>query len=86
MKPEAIARWKHTRSLGMMRYVLVTGVLSWGVPMFGIMTFLAHQADRTPKMIAVSAIIWMIGGAAFGALTWSVAEWQYRKATHGDGV
>lgn len=79
MKPETLARWKHTRSRGITRYILVTGVLSWGVPMFAVMTFFVHHAEASPRLIAMSAVIWMLGGAAFGAIMWYVCERRARQ-------
>lgn len=81
MKPAALEKWQQTRALGMKRVVLVTGVLSWGVPMFVVMTFFVHRANLSPKMLAVSALIWLMGGALFGIAMWFIAERQYRKAT-----
>jgi len=81
MKPAALAQWQKTRAPGMKRFVLVTGVLSWGVPMFVAMTFFVRQAELSPKMLAVSALIWLMGGTLFGLAMWLLAERQYRKAT-----
>jgi hypothetical protein len=81
MKPAALAQRQKTRALGMKRFVLVTGVLSWGVPMFFVITFVVHRTDLSPKMLAVSALIWLMGGALFGIAMWLLAERQYRKAT-----
>lgn len=86
MKPEALARWKVTRAMGRTRYVLVSGVLSYGLPMFIVMTFLVHREDLSPKFIGFSAIAWAIGGALFGITMWYVLERQYRKATQGEGA
>ncbi|PKM14598.1 MAG: hypothetical protein CVV12_13105 [Gammaproteobacteria bacterium HGW-Gammaproteobacteria-2] len=65
----------------MKRFVLLAGVLSWGVPMFVVMTFFVHRANLSPKMLAAPALIWLMGGALFGVAMWLLAERQYRKAT-----
>lgn len=80
MKPIELERWGKAREQGMLRYVLVTGVLSWGLPMFIVMTFVVSRSN-TP--IAVSALIWAVGGVAFGVAMWLVQEYRYRKATQG---
>jgi hypothetical protein len=81
MKPAALEKWRQTRARGMKRFVLMTGVLSWGMPMFVVMTFSVRRADLSPTMIAISALLWAVGGALFGATMWLIAERQYRKAT-----
>lgn len=84
MKPAALAQWQKTRARGMRRFVLVAGVLSWGVPMFFVMTFIIGKPGIRPAMIAISALIWLLGGALFGISMWFVTERQYRKATGTD--
>ena len=86
MKPEALAKWEKVRAKGRTRYVLVSGVLSYGLPMFVVMTFLVHRADLSPRFVGISAIVWAIGGALFGAIMWYVLERQYRKATRGNAA
>lgn len=81
MKPAVLEKWQQTRALGMKRFILMNGVLSWGMPMFVVMTFFVRRADLSPTMIAISALVWAIGGALFGATMWFIAERQYRKAT-----
>lgn len=80
VKPQQLEKWKATREKGMLRYVLVTGVLSYGLAMFIAMTFFAHRDDLSPKFIAVSAVLWTLGGAVFGTAMWFVFEYQFRKA------
>jgi hypothetical protein len=80
MKPEALQKWESTRARGMKHFVLFRGVLAYGLPMFVAMTFFAHHDELTPKFIAISAVLWLIGGAAFGIASWYVLELQYRKA------
>ena len=86
MKPEALARWEQTRAKGKAQYILLRGMLGYGLPMFIAMTFFVHRNDLSASFIAISAVAWLIGGAAFGALTWLVFERQYRKATQGTGA
>ena len=80
MKPQQLEKWKATREKGMLRYVLVTGVLSYGLSMFIAMTFFVHRDDLSAKFIAISAVLWTLGGAVFGAAMWFVFERQFRKA------
>lgn len=63
----------------MTRFVLIRGVLSYGLTMFMVMTFIVHRGDLSLSFIAISAALWFIGGAVFGALTWFLMERIYRK-------
>jgi hypothetical protein len=63
----------------MQRFVLVRGVLCYGLSMFVAMRFIVHRGALSPRFIAISAILWLVGGAVFGALTWLLMERIYRK-------
>ncbi|TBR40778.1 hypothetical protein EYV96_10065 [Dyella terrae] len=62
----------------MLRYVLVSGLLMWGLPMFVVMTFVI---SRPQPPVALSAILWSVGGVGFGVAMWFIQEHRYRKAT-----
>jgi len=79
MKPEALAKWEIARAKGKAHYILVGGVLSYGLPMFIAMTFFVHRDELSPKYIGISAVLWLIGGALFGTIMWYFCERQYRK-------
>ena len=81
MKPTEIEAWAATRAKGMLRFVLLAGVLAWGIPMFVLMTFFVNDDRATPMGIAISAAIWGIAGALFGVTLWFLAERRYRNAT-----
>jgi len=77
-----LERWEQTRKQGRGRYVLTSGVLVWGLPMFVVMTFFAREtSDLTVGLVAVSAVIWAVGGAVFGILTWFFSERRYSRLT-----
>lgn len=80
MRAEQLEKWKDIRQKGMLRYVLVSGVLSYGLAMFIAMTFVMQRDKLDAGFIVVSAIAWTIGGALFGVLTWFLQERQFRKA------
>jgi hypothetical protein len=83
VKPKGLRNWEKTRAYGMTHFVLFRGVLSYGLTMFVVMTFIVHRGDLSPRFIVVSAVLWLIGGAAFGALTWFFMERVYRKFAPG---
>ena len=79
--PKELKKWEVTRRQGKAKYILLTGVLSWGLPMFVVMTFVVNRRrDETLStgMIAVSAFIWAIGSSgvpsnaisALASLSW----------------
>jgi hypothetical protein len=80
MNAKALQKWESTRALGMTRFVLVRGVLMYGLAMFVAMTFFAHQGQLSAIFIMISAILWLIGGAVFGVVSWYLLEALYRRA------
>ena len=80
--PRDLQRWETVRRKGRPRFILVTGVLAYGGSMFVIMTFFVNRhPDRplTAPMIAIAAVIWALGGAAFGLIMWKINEGRYQK-------
>ncbi len=77
MKAIEFERWARTRAQGKYRFVLLNGVLAYGVPMFVIMTFMIpHPMFTKPE----SALLWLLTGAGYGIATWLMQEHRYRKA------
>ena len=82
----SIERWKKKREGGKARYILQTGVLGWGLTMFVVMTFVINKRPENLKTILLAALLWLVGGAVFGWLTWIVNEHLYRRATETSGA
>jgi predicted membrane channel-forming protein YqfA (hemolysin III family) len=50
--------------------------------MFVVMTFIALRKKDEPlrlDLVAISAVLWTIGGLAFGLAIWTVSEKKYQK-------
>jgi len=62
----------------MWRFVLRSGVVFYGLPMFFIMTFLIPHPRWTTLQ---SALLWLIAGVGFGVAMWLVQERRFRKVT-----
>ena len=80
--PADLKRWDETRKRGRARYILTTGVLAWGIPMFVVMTFVVNRRSDgppSPAMIAFSAVLWACGGGLFGAAMWRYWEKRYQQ-------
>ena len=80
--PKDLKNWALLRQRGKRRFVLLTGVLSYGVPMFIIMTFFVNRRSEVmPEYlrVAISLVIWLLGGAAFGWIMGKLNEGRYQK-------
>lgn len=82
MNDKHFQRWQKTRAKGKGQFILVRGLLAWGLPMFLIMTFMVNKpvsGNMSPGVIALNALLWAIAGLAFGYFTWAFSERAYQK-------
>ncbi len=81
MNQKDIDKWEVMREKGVARFLVLHGVLGWGLPMFIIMTFVVnHTSLDDLSRIFASVIIWGIGGLCFGYWMWRIGERRYQKA------
>ncbi len=81
MTPKNRENWEATRAKGRTRFILVTGVLGWGLPMFLFMTFWVQKVSVDDVgSIALSMALWAVGGLGFGYWVWRVSEKKYLEA------
>jgi hypothetical protein len=82
MKPKEIEQWQKTREKGLVRFILITGILSYGLPLFVVLNFM--EPPKMPlsitDLIVTLLICAVAGGSAFGYILWVVQEKRYRKA------
>jgi hypothetical protein len=82
MKPKEIEQWRKTREKGILRFILFTGILSYGLPLFVVLNFM--DPPKMPlsitDLIVTLLICAVAGGSAFGYILWVVQERRYRKA------
>ncbi len=75
-------KWAATRAKGRSRYILLFGVLGWGLTMVVLWTALM-VADlgwsSLPVLLPVAAIAFPCGGYLWGATMWYFAERAYSK-------
>jgi hypothetical protein len=77
MQTREFDRWARIREQGRLRYVLVYGVLCYGLPMFVIMTYVIPHPRLT---VAESALLWgALAGAGYGLGMWLVQERRFRR-------
>jgi hypothetical protein len=86
LKTKQLEAWKKSREKGMLHFVLVSGVISYGFPMFVVMTLMVHRNELSIHKIGISAVIWALAGALFGIAMWYIQEWQFRKASDGNAA
>lgn len=81
MKEKEFETWQTTRQQGKFKFILIRGLLSWGIPMFVIMTFIFNRSERefTTLYLVVNAAIWGVAGIAFGALMWHITENRFNR-------
>ncbi len=81
MKEKEFETWQTTRQQGTFKFILIRGLLSWGLPMFVIMTFIVNRSERefTALYLAVNAAVWGVAGIAFGALMWHITENRFNR-------
>jgi len=81
MKDDQIKKWESTREKGLLHFVLIRGVLLWGLPMFIFMAFIGKPFSNgfTSSTALVHYVVWPVAGVLFGLLTWCMSERMYKK-------
>jgi hypothetical protein len=74
-----LAEWPKVRDRGFWRYVLVKGVLPWGL-LAVLVTFGTQVYLGKPMLGALLAASWTFGGFVYGLLCWTLAETEYAAA------
>jgi hypothetical protein len=81
-----LQRWKAERAGGRWRYILISGVLTWGTPMFVVTTFFgSRSAQLTAGTVVAEAIIWVFAGLLFGTIVWFLSERRYARLSSVEG-
>ncbi len=76
-----LARWQRIKERGIWRFVLLRGVLGWGVPMavFGtIYEHVSHKEEALPPYFIVG--LCLAGGFIWGLGMWFVTMRSYSRA------
>tara|TARA_Y100000052_G_C2923145_1_gene69570 strand:+ start:333 stop:590 length:258 start_codon:yes stop_codon:yes gene_type:complete len=77
-------KWAITREKGKQRFVLVNGVLGWGVTtaiLWSVLMELIEPSQNIWVRPIVALIIFPIAGIAFGHLMWNKSEKAFEKET-----
>lgn len=82
MKEKHMKKWKETQQKGFARFLLVTGICSWGIPMMILTAFINNifQDGFNAQVLLVHVLTWSVGGVLFGALFWGFMQFIYNRA------
>jgi len=77
-------RWPAIRAKGRTHFILVRGVLAWGGMMFiaGLVAVWLMHAPSTRALsgyVAIAALLCVLGGLLWGAVTWHLNEKIFRS-------
>src|SRR5688572_26637056 len=78
-----LRRWERVRAAGRKRFILLWGVLGWGVST-GLLFSATIIPSERPSFstavvtVVVSVILFPLGGFFFGYWLWQVGNWNYR--------
>ena len=69
---------------GKLNYVLVHGVLGWGVVTALLFSLLRHFtiAPQSVGSVSINLIVFSIGGLIFGLVMWTVLKNKYARLKH----
>ena len=83
MKEKDFDEWAKARKQSIFSFILLRGLVAWGLPMFIAMTFFVNDAfDESGLIVShvvINAVAWTIGGLLFGASIWYFTERKYKK-------
>ena len=81
MSDREASTWDAVRARGRRRYILMSGVLGWGLPMaFGVVLGEELLLDRPGPFLgrlAISLVMFLLGGFWFGRKMWADNERRY---------
>ena len=82
MRADKAAQWALIRERGRRRYILVTGLLGWALPVACLSTLINHVIGAPGPFVprlAIAVVVAPVFGYLFGVLMWSQNERDYRK-------
>ena len=85
MKAREYQAWAKVRKLGRNRYIMINGMLMYGVPLFVVMSFIVNQPFAqgfTYVSVAIHLGFWLFIGQVFGLITWFINEKRFLKETN----
>jgi uncharacterized membrane protein YvlD (DUF360 family) len=84
-----LERWKKTRQKGREKYILVNGVLAWGIPtalVWSVTMAILQPSENIWVRPLIALVIFPLGGIGFGYFTWNASEKQYKAKFTNKGL
>src|SRR5438552_3868086 len=76
-----LARWERIKQGGIWRFVLLRGVLGWGLTMGVIGVIFEHVSRKAEAFPWYSILgLFLVGGFVWGLIMWFVTMWSYSRA------
>ena len=78
---QRLARWEKIKQGGIWRFVLLRGVLGWGLTMgvIGVIfELVSRKAEAFPWYLILG--VFLPAGFVWGLLTWFITMWIYSRA------
>jgi hypothetical protein len=82
MNEKKLIVWKRTRKIGKTRYVILYGVLIWGIAAglsFPFLQWILFNQPTGLHHFVISLIVFQIIGIFVGIMTWNKSEKMYRQ-------
>lgn len=77
------SKWENIRRKGLIRFILVWGVLGWGFStgiIFSLVFSMIVPVTLQARVWCLSIPAFAFAGLFFGATLWLVMEWRYRRS------
>ncbi|MGQ8366194.1 hypothetical protein [Glaciecola sp. 1036] len=78
-----LEKWEQTRAKGKTRFVIMKGVIGWGVTtaiLWSIIMAFVAPTDNLWLRPLLALVLFPLGGIAFGHFAWQSAEKKYAKS------
>lgn len=78
---DRIAKLSNIRNQGFLRFVLLRGVLGWGLGtaiLYSFIMWLKSDTDIS-SLLPISFVVFPLGGVLWGALMWQIVGGKYKQ-------
>ncbi|RWX52743.1 hypothetical protein [Photobacterium chitinilyticum] len=81
MKDNQYIAWESKRTEGMLKFICINGILSFGLIMCIVMGYFNGTFNEGVEINSVinHVVTWLISGLAYGFIMWFFSEWRYKK-------
>ena len=78
--PLQLKKWEERRKLGRTKFILIYGIVYWGIPVGIIMVlFNGWRFGFSVPRIVTACITWPIAGVVYGFFMWHMMEKKYQQ-------